>query len=614
MSNDAETMRDFLVSLKFDVDEVGQRKFIAVITEVTANVLKMRAEIKDATSEVVNFITQVTDGLDKLYGQLQKTGSTIEKIKPIDEGASQAVGSGSVEGFLPKIDILSHANGGHVNTASLITSMSEPLLKATMGCADQNTNTLDSDDIFNAIEGLVKWLNKGEASANGLLKTLNELWKFTGRKMTLGILFNLNSRLNALQEEARKNHETVGETIQRQRKEREANKKPLLTFDQLNSWISTHGLYVASDLTPFFSKDNYEKYQKQLDGSKPIIDKDHNQKVAGIPKYQKQLDGGELIIDKDHSQKIADIPRKVSGQSSKAKKKRKNKPLNKDHHKAGIAKQPDTHQSLNAVNQSMDILNSELTETRIKKLMSSRGARNNNPLNMNFANQRGAVREDSPGHRFAKFPDAYSGLKATAHQLRRYFSGKTTGKKLQTIASIIPTWAPSKDGNKTKAYIASVSKMMGVSKDAFLDLTDPNVMQHLIDSMMVVEIGGNPYSPEFIRAAILGVPPSENKPLGLTKHLNNVANYWKNISIDPHMLSGAMTNINSMINHQGVTHNFMLRSLIPAGNNNMNGIGEVNYHIEINGVESPREAARLTGETVERTHSMLLRNMQTQVR
>ncbi|NRN30179.1 hypothetical protein [Photorhabdus heterorhabditis] len=590
MSNDAETMRDFLVSLKFDVDEVGQRKFIAVITEVTANVLKMRAEIEDATSAVVNFITQVTDGLDKLYGQLQKTGSTIEKIKPINEGASQAVGSGSVERFLPKIDILSHANGGHVNTASLITSMSELLLKATMGCADQNTNTLDSDDIFNAIEGLVKWLNKGEASANGLLKTLNELWKFTGRKMTLGILFDLNSRLNALQEEARKNHETVGETIQRRQKEREANKKPLLTFDQLNSWMPTHGLYMASDLTPFFSKDNYEKYQKQLDDSKPII-------------------------DKDHSQKVADIPRKVSGQSSKAKKKRKNKPLNKDHLKTGIVKQPDTHHSLKAtVNQSMDILNSELTETRIKKLMSSRGARNNNPLNMNFAHQRGAVREDSPGHRFAKFPDAYSGLKATAHQLRRYFSGKTTGKKLQTIASIIPTWAPSKDGNKTKAHIAGVSKMMNVSKDAFLDLTDPNVMQHLIDSMMVVAIGGNPYSPEFIRAAILGLPPPENKPLGLTKHLNNVANYWKNISIDPHMLSGAMTNINSMINHQGVTHNFMLSSLIPAGNNNMNGIGEVNYHIEINGVESPREAARLTGETVERTHSMLLRNMQTQVR
>ncbi|WP_036771775.1 hypothetical protein [Photorhabdus australis] len=616
MSNNAETMRDFLVSLKFDVDEVGQRKFIAVITEVTANVLKMRAEIEDATSAVANFIAQIANGLDKLYGQLQKTGPTIEKIKPINESVSQAEGNGSVESFLPKIDIPCHdTNGGHINTSSLITSISEQRLKAMMGCTNQNTNTLDSDDIFNAIGGLVKWLNKGEASANGLLKTLNELWKLTGKKITLGILFDPNSRLNALQEEAKKNHETVGETIQRRRKEREADKKPLLTFDQLNSWMSTHGLYMDSDLTPFFSKDNYEKYQKQLDGSKPVIDEGHSQKVTDIPNYQKQLDGGKPIIDKDHSRKIADIPRKVSSQSSKEKKKRKNKLFNKDHHKAGIIKQPDVHHGLKAtVNQSMDIFNTELTAARLKKLISSRGARNNNPLNMNFVHQRGAVREDSPGHRFAKFPDAYSGLKATAHQLRRYFSGKTTGKKLQTIASIIPTWAPSKDGNQTKAYIASVSKMMGVSKDAFLDLTDPNVMQRLIDKMMVVEIGGNPYSPEFIRAAILGVPPPANKPLGLTKHLNNIANYWKNISIDPHMLSGAMTNINSMINHQGVTHNFMLSSLIPAGNNNMNGIGEVNYHIEINGVESPREAARLTGETVERTHSMLLRNMQTQVR
>ncbi|WP_434524377.1 hypothetical protein [Photorhabdus asymbiotica] len=591
MSNDAETMRDFLVSLKFDVDEVGQRKFIAVITEVTANVFKMRAEIEGATSAVVNFITQITDGLDKFYGKLQETGPTIEKIKSIDERISQMEGKGSVASVLPKIGIPRHdANGDHVNTASLLASMSEPRLKTPVGRANQNTNTLDSDDIFNAIEELVKWLNKGEVAANDLLKTLNELWKFTGRKITLGTLFDLNSRLNALQEEAKKNHETVGETIQRRRKEHEVNKKPLLTFDQLNSWMSTHGLYMASDSTPFFSKDNYEKYQKQLDGSKSVI-------------------------DKGHSQKIADIPRKVSNQSSKEKKQRKNKLLNKDHHKAGIIKQPEVHHGLKAtVNQSMDIFNTELTAARLKKLISSRGARNNNPLNMNFVNQRGAVREDSPGHRFAKFPDAYSGLKATAHQLRRYFSGKTTGKKLQTIASIIPTWAPSKDGNQTKAYIASVSKMMGVSKDAFLDLTDPNVMQRLIDKMMVVEIGGNPYSPEFIRAAILGEPPPVKKPLGLTEHLNNIANSWKNISIVPHMLSGAMTNINNMINHQGVTHNFLLRSPVPAGNNNMQGIGEVNYHIEINGVESPREAARLTGETIERTHSMLLRNMQTQVK
>uniref|UniRef100_UPI0036DC9EB4 hypothetical protein n=1 Tax=Photorhabdus sp. RM322S TaxID=3342825 RepID=UPI0036DC9EB4 len=589
MSNNTETIEDFLVSLRFDIDEVGQRKFMAVITEVTSNVLKMRAEIESATLAVVNFITQIANGLDKLSGQLQKTGVTTEKIKSIDGGVSQ-VGA-NVEGLLPNMGIqASDTKSNHCNTASLVSLISEQLLKTPMDCAGQSTGTLDSDDIFNAVEELVKWLDKGEISAKGLLATLNELWKFTGRKITLGILFDFNNRLNALQEEAKRNHENVGETLMRRRREYEANKKPLITSEQLNSWMSTHGIYIASDWTLFFSKDKYEKYQQQLDVRKTIIDKGHSPTV------------------------IDNIPAKVSEQSSKTKKKRKNKPLNKAHLKTSIVKQHDAHHGLMATaNQSINVFNSELTGARLKKIMSSRGVRNNNPLNMNFAHQTGAVLEDNPKPRFAKYPDAYSGLKGSAHQLRRYFRGQTTGKKLQTIASIIPTWAPSKDGNKTKIYIANVSKMMGVSKDAFIDLTDPNVMQRMIDSMMVVESGGNPYSPELIRAAITGAPPPANKPSGLAGHLNNVVHSLKNISIDPRIISGAVININSMMNHQVMTPHLLLHTPIPAGNNVM-GIGEVNYHIEVNGVESPREAARLTGETVERTHSMLLRNMQTQVR
>ncbi|MCT8344331.1 hypothetical protein LG003_16155 [Photorhabdus kleinii] len=588
MSSNAEIIKDFLVSLKFDVDEVGQRKFMAVTAEITSSILKMRAEIEEATLVVVNFITQAANGLDKLCGQLQKTDATIEKIKSINSGVSLVVGS--VETFLPCIDAQSYTtNGRHFNTASLAASMGEQLLKVTTDCANQNIGTLDSDDIFNSIEELVKWLDKGEISAKGLLATLNELWKFTGRKIVLGVLFDFNSRLNALQEEAKKNHETIAETLSRRKREYDANKKPLITYDQLNNWMSTHGIYIASDLTPFFSKDKYEKYQEQIDDKK-------------------------TIIDKEHSQKVADISSKVSERSSKTKKKRKNKQLNKDHLKAGIVEHHDAPKELNTpVNPPTNIFNSELTAAKLKRLKSSRGVRNNNPLNMNFVHQTGAVPEDNPKPRFAKYPDAFSGLRATAHQLSRYFHGKTTGTKLQTIASIVPVWAPKKDHNKTKQYIANVSKMMGVSKDTVLDLTDPDVMQRLIDSMMIVESGGNPYSPEFIRSAIMAELQPANKPPKRAGHLNHVVHSLRNMSIDHRMINGAVTNINNMVNHQEFTPALLYRVPISASNN-MPGIGEVNYHIEINGVESPKETARLTGETIERTHSMLLRNMQTQVR
>ncbi|TDB45133.1 hypothetical protein [Photorhabdus luminescens] len=588
MSNNVETTKDFLGSLKFDVDEVGQRKFMAVTAEITSSILNMRAEIEEATLAVVNFITQAANGLDKLCGQLQKTDATIEKIKSINSGVSRAVGS--VETFLPCIDIQSHAtNGRHFNTASLVASMGEQLLKIPTDCTNQNTSILDSDDIFNAIEELVKWLDKGEISAKGLLATLNELWKFTGRKIVLGVLFDFNSRLNALQEEAKKNHETMAETLSRRQREHEANKKPLITYGQLNNWMSTHGIYIASDLTLFFGKDKYEKYQEQIDGKR-------------------------TIIDKAHSQKVADVSNKISERTSKIKNKRQHKQLNKDHLKAGIVEHHNAPKGLNTpVNPPTNIFNSELTAAKLKRLKSSRGVRNNNPLNMNFVHQTGAVPEDNPKPRFAKYPDAFSGLRATAHQLSRYFHGKTTGTKLQTIASIVPVWAPEKDHNKTKQYIANVSKMMGVSKDTVLDLTDPDVMQRLIDNMMIVESGGNPYSPEFIRSAIMAELQPANKPPKRAGHLNHVVHSLRNMSIDHRMINGAVTNINNMVNHQEFTPALLYRAPISASNN-MQGIGEVNYHIEINGVESPKEAARLTGETIERTHSMLLRNMQTQVR
>lgn len=147
-------------------------------------------------------------------------------------------------------------------------------------------------------------------------------------------------------------------------------------------------------------------------------------------------------------------------------------------------------------------------------LGNKRGERNNNPLNMNFAKQRGATLEDGPDARFAKFNTPYDGLERTAWQLRRYFDGKTTGVKLQTVQDIIGTWAPKngKDKNDTDGYIKRVSERLSVSPTEVINIYDPEMMYALMNAMSKEEIGKQlPYNKSLVMSAINGTgDPSVN--------------------------------------------------------------------------------------------------------
>ncbi|MDE9589779.1 lytic transglycosylase domain-containing protein, partial [Xenorhabdus bovienii] len=96
MSNNAETIRDFLISLGFEVDGAGEKKFSTIVAGVTGNVLKLGAAVEGAALTVVGFTAQVASGLDKLYWQAQRTGGTAEQIKALGYAMHQA--GGSVEG------------------------------------------------------------------------------------------------------------------------------------------------------------------------------------------------------------------------------------------------------------------------------------------------------------------------------------------------------------------------------------------------------------------------------------------------------------------------------------------------------------------------------------
>jgi hypothetical protein len=112
-----------------------------------------------------------------------------------------------------------------------------------------------------------------------------------------------------------------------------------------------------------------------------------------------------------------------------------------------------------------------------------RGIRNNNPGNLNFANQEGATLEPGAGGRFARFASMDEGVAALGRQLQLYAS---RGK--DTIQAIISTYAPGNE-NDTSKYIANMVKSTGYSAGQHLNLSDPAVLQRLERGIISQENG-----------------------------------------------------------------------------------------------------------------------------
>lgn len=115
----------------------------------------------------------------------------------------------------------------------------------------------------------------------------------------------------------------------------------------------------------------------------------------------------------------------------------------------------------------------------------TRAERNNNPGNLNYAGQTGAVLEDGSNARFAKFGSTAEGVSALAKQLQRYGE-----RGLDTVSKIINKYAPSSE-NDTKAYVEALSKRLGVSGDQKLDLNDSSTLAGLIKGISRHEAGSD---------------------------------------------------------------------------------------------------------------------------
>lgn len=161
----AETIKDFLVSLGFDIDEAGASKFDSVLAGTTANAIKMGLAVEGAALTVVAFTAKIASGLDNLYRASQRTGATVQGIQSIGYAVSQVGGSvdaartsleslsrfvrnnPGAEGFLNRLGVQTRdASGNMRDMAAIFTGVGQKLSSMPYYRANQYAQMLGIDE------------------------------------------------------------------------------------------------------------------------------------------------------------------------------------------------------------------------------------------------------------------------------------------------------------------------------------------------------------------------------------------------------------------------------------------------------------------------------------
>lgn len=161
----AETIKDFLVSLGFKVDESGERKFNAVLAGVTSNAIKTGLAVEAAALSVIAFTAKIAQASDKLYWASQRTGATVQGLKQVGYAISQVSGSADsamssleslarfirtnpgAEGFLNRLGVQTRdASGNMRDMASIFTGVGQKLSSMPYYRANQYASMLGIDE------------------------------------------------------------------------------------------------------------------------------------------------------------------------------------------------------------------------------------------------------------------------------------------------------------------------------------------------------------------------------------------------------------------------------------------------------------------------------------
>ncbi|HBR4841807.1 hypothetical protein QPE35_05925 [Klebsiella pneumoniae] len=592
----AETLKDFLISLGFKVDEAGARKFDAVVAGTTLKAIELGVKVEAAALSVVAFTAKIASGLDDLYWASQRTGATVEGIKQIGYAVSQVGGSvdgarGSLEnlarfmrnnpgaeGFLNRLGVQTRdASGNMRDMATIFTGVGQRLSSMPYYRANQYAQMLglDENTLMAMRRGIGQFSGEYTAmakaigynadvaavSSNKFMTSLRSFGLMAGMardKIGSSLADGLAGSLDRLRRQILENFpkiegaitgtvkgilwagEMVGRVIYRliqlgqgisdwwDSLDKQSQQLIELIGALTASWWMLNRAMIASPITWVLGLAAaiallWEDYHTWKEGGKSLIDwgkwkpeVDAALKMVGDLK-QTVLDLGKALakllnIDpKSWSLKwdfsnfitqmgefskmlsmIGDLLNAIKdGRWSDA------ASIGKALLKQG-SNQPDALPGVSdSANSTADWIKDKtgFDPRSIGRFFRGEGNtladRNNNPGNIRPVG----------GGGFRAFGSALEGWEAMKNQLMRYFTGKTTGRRLQTIMDIVSTWAPAADNNDPAKYARDVAGWMGVSPTAALNLSDPNTMAMLMQSMARKEGYSNWNSPLAHQAA-----------------------------------------------------------------------------------------------------------------
>lgn len=592
----AETLKDFLISLGFKVDEAGARKFDAVVAGTTLKAIELGVKVEAAALSVVAFTAKIASGLDDLYWASQRTGATVEGIKQIGYAVSQVGGSvdrarGSLEnlarfmrnnpgaeGFLNRLGVQTRdASGNMRDMATIFTGVGQRLSSMPYYRANQYAQMLglDENTLMAMRRGIGQFSGEYTAmakaigynadvaavSSNKFMTSLRFFGLMAGMardKIGSSLADGLAGSLDRLRRQILENFpkiegaitgtvkgilwagEMVGRVIYRliqlgqsisdwwDSLDKQSQQLIELIGALTAAWWMLNRAMLASPITWVLGLAAaiallWEDYQTWKEGGKSLIDwgkwkpeVDAALKMVGDLK-QTVLDLGKALakllnIDpKSWSLKwdfsnfitqmgefskmlsmIGDLLNAIKdGRWSDA------ASIGRALLKQG-SNQPDALPGVSdSANSAADWIKDKtgFDPRSIGRFFRGEGNtladRNNNPGNIRPVG----------GGGFRAFGSALEGWEAMKNQLMRYFTGKTTGRRLQTIMDIVSTWAPAADNNDPAKYARDVAGWMGVSPTAALNLSDPNTMAMLMQSMARKEGYSNWNSPLAHQAA-----------------------------------------------------------------------------------------------------------------
>ncbi|HAO9132672.1 TPA: lytic transglycosylase catalytic [Escherichia coli] len=622
----AETIKDFLVSLGFSVDDAGAKKFGSVLAGTTANVIKMGLAVEGAALSVVAFTAKIASGLDNLYWASQRTGATVQGIQSIGYAVSQVGGSvdaarssleslsrfirnnPGAEGFLNRLGVQTRdASGNMRDMAAIFTGVGQKLSSMPYYRANQYAQMLGIDENtlmamrrgvgqFSAqYSEMVKAIgfnaDQAALSSNRFMTSLKSLGEMAGMardKIGSNLADGLAGQIDNLRKKIIENFPKIEVTITKVIKgilwlgeivgrvafrivdgvgdiiewwgKLDAETKTLIevigglvvAMRILNStfWMSPIGLITGLIVALGLLWEDYktwkeggnslidwEKWQPAIDKAKDAITwlRDHLLELKdGVGGWQNALEILGTFIAGVWISRVLGAFGKISGLPVPPWLKLwalyAGYIVSDRENIADSAKSSLRYtkriigDTLAAIGIKTDIGRRDVSEVRewpawmdwlhggpgkVIRQGQSNGVvhgsnvqpdipgggtladRNNNPGNIRPVSGKG----------FRFFESALEGWEAMKNQLMRYFTGKTTGRALQTIQDIVSTWAPAGDNNDPKKYAQDVAKWMGVSPNAILNLTDPRTMGALMQSMARKEGYSNWNSPLAYQAA-----------------------------------------------------------------------------------------------------------------